>query len=326
MMLCFLRWSIVIAFVFVFLPCIWAKEKLLLPICNNSDRWGYCDEDGKLIIPFQYRDAQKFEDGVAEVDDANWMTRYVDAHGNAATRKEDLQSYAPPLIRSEKVEGVPRLIHRDGRVVEFPEFRILFGYSDGCAIGKTNDDRGVFSRDPMNRDSWKCFSSGTLIAFYDEQARIISYVQRGTNVFRYLGIDEKEVRHLEESVKKYDWSSDSEKSRVVVVNKCPCTRYGVLSASGNEILPCEYDYVDVKSPYILAWKYGEGRKQSEVSFFDDDGRRNLKLTVDGDDWIKCDPSEGWHMFAIGGTNFWFVVGSNKKLHVDGDKVVVEQIQ
>lgn len=329
MMPSFTRWIVVLVMELVVLPCVSAQGKLLLPIQNSIKIWGYCDTDGFVVIPYIFKGAQPFENGVAEVDDAQWLTRYIDERGKIATREEDLQSYVKPLLVSENKDGVPRLIHRDGRVAEFPEFRYVHGCSDGCAIGVTKDYRGAFSTDPLNADSWKYFSSDTSFVWYDEQSKVLSYTDKGTHVVRYQSAVDGDVWHLAESAKKYDWSSVCVNSRIQV-----CigdidgrnSRNGVVSDKGKEILSCEYDLVDTSSSYILAWKYGDERKHSEVSFYDDSGLKKLSLTVDGDCWIKKVPSGEWYMFAVGGTNFWFGVSSGKKLHVDGDKVVVEQIK
>lgn len=325
----FPRLIIVLVLMYVVMPCVSAQGKLLLPIRNSSKMWGYCDTDGVVVIPHIFKDAQPFENGVAEVDNADWLTRYIDECGKIATRKEDLQSYIQPLLVSEKKDGVPQLIHRDGRVLEFPEFRYVYGHSAGCATGVTKDYRGAFSSEPLNADSWKCFSSNTSFVWYDEQSKILSYMDKGINVIRYQSAVGGDVRHLEKSVKKYDWSSACINSRIQICigdSDARNRRYGVVSDKGKEILLCEYDLVDIVSSYILAWKYGDERKHSEVSFFDDVGLKKLSLMVDGDWWNKKIPSGEWYMFAMGGTNFWVGVQSKKKLHVEGDKVVVEQIQ
>ena len=69
----------------VVIPCKWKDawdfHEGLAPVKDANGKWGYIDKTGKLVIPCQWEDAGYFHEGRADVQDANGNWVEIDKTG-----------------------------------------------------------------------------------------------------------------------------------------------------------------------------------------------------------------------------------------------------
>ena len=71
----------------IVIPCRWKEVDEfrygMAPICNDEDRWGYIDTEGNIVIPCEWRDAELSRNGLGLVtNDNSGFYLYVDKAGN----------------------------------------------------------------------------------------------------------------------------------------------------------------------------------------------------------------------------------------------------
>lgn len=316
--------------------CFAMPERFVLPLRNSEGHWGFYYEDGTLAVPFSFKWVSPFaENGLFQALCVDGSETYVDAHGKVSSKKEELASYRPPVVERVESNGVYVLIHRDGCVMPFPDVLRMHVYDDGCATCVTKDGRGGFSKSPLVEDSWMYFAAFTRsVVSYDRYDKIISYTTVATNRFggfawRYLNLDGSVAETLESAVSQYDFSFYSKRGRIPVLKEINgVRRCGVLSHSGDVLVSCRYDSLDVTSDYICCWENDKKKMTSDVTFFDESGLQVLKLQVDLDD--ECAelhrPIQYWYPFVINGAFCWINVRDKKKLQCENDRVFLSRIQ
>lgn len=325
----------VISILFLSLSCFAITNRLVLPLQNSDGRWGFCYEDGTIVIPFSFeRVYYDSKNRMFDVFSANGSETYIDAYGNMARKKEELPSYTHPVVENVKSNGCFVLIHKDGRTKAFSNVLRMRVYDDGCATCVTKDGRGGFSNNPLKGDSWIYFTASTRsLVFYDSSDKVISYSMVATNNFggwawRYLNLDGSKAEPLETAARKYDYSSFSMYGWIPVLKVIDgVCRIGVLSRSGDELIACNYDSLDAVSDYICCWKNDKTSMKSLVTCFDGNGSRMFAFQVDKD--ADIDDSftaiRYWCPVQINGRFCWVNVNNKKKIEFEKGKVVVSQI-
>jgi WG containing repeat len=116
---------------------------------KDVDRYGYIDKSGKLVIPFQYKNAQNFSEGLAAVEgekDGNSKAfGYIDKTGKIAIAPQFLTAgkfsggLAP--VTTETARGY---INKAGKMVLKLKYTVLSDFQEDLALV------GTESKDPQN--------------------------------------------------------------------------------------------------------------------------------------------------------------------------------
>ena len=224
-------------------------EPDLIPVCNDSEKWGFINKSGEVIIPFQFNRAYGFSEGLAPVMDENEKYGYINANGkfvipprysyagtfsNGNTIVLDngknyvidkngnkiSEAYSDMDFLSDKyiaykqgsLYGVKDL---SGKVVKAPFFSDFFGYSEGMAGVKVQGKWG-FMDENFNLAIKPKYTEKLVYSFFNGYAR-----------FRQNG------------------------------------KVGLIDKSGNEILPAQYDDLYEYSDNLMA--FSEHRKWGYIN-------------------------------------------------------------
>ena len=311
-------------------------NRLVLPLRNSEDHWGFCYEDGTPLTPFSFKRVYcSTKNRIYDAFSLDGSEVYVDIYGNVSTEKETLPCYKQPVVERIKSNEVYVLTHRDGRTKAFPDAKLMIVYDDGCATCVTKDGRGGFSNDPLKEDSWMYFAASTRsFVAYDPYDKIISYSVAETNDFggvawRYLNLDGSVANDLESAVAKYDHSMFSEYGWIPVLKVIEgVRRCGVLSRNGDELIQCNYDFLEAVSDYICCWWEDKASRTSQVTCFDGNGSRLFKFQVDQEfDIHESFRAVGyWYAFGINRVFCWVNVKDRRKIQCENGKIVVSQIE
>jgi hypothetical protein len=120
----------------------------LYPV-NRDGKWGYCDRSGKVIIPFQFEDAEPFSEGMAKVgrnDDS--FSVFIDTQGKVVTRPLDTVSsrFSEGLI-PVRTDGKIGYANKQGEIVIAPKFDDGGDFSEGLAPVRMGELWGYIDRE-----------------------------------------------------------------------------------------------------------------------------------------------------------------------------------
>ncbi|NLE30363.1 MAG: WG repeat-containing protein [Phycisphaerae bacterium] len=113
----------------------------LLPVEVN-DRWGYISKEGRMVIPAQYEDAERFSEGMAPVrSDDRWG--FINEQGKMviSPRFDQAGRFNDGLARV-KVDGKWGYVDQQGQLAIRPQYDWAGDFKDGNARVKTG---GIFS-------------------------------------------------------------------------------------------------------------------------------------------------------------------------------------
>lgn len=114
----------------------------LIAVQDDSDKWGYVDTSGNVVIPCIYNAAWPFSDGMALVEDDSGKRGYIDKAGRVIVPciYKYADDFSEGLARVEDASGKMGFIDKTGRVVIPCIYNIAYNFSDGLAVVK--DDSG----------------------------------------------------------------------------------------------------------------------------------------------------------------------------------------
>jgi hypothetical protein len=110
---------------------------------EKRERWGFIDNTGKLVVPFQYSTVYNFSDGLALVIDRKNKYGFVDVTGKEIITCQ----YEHALSFSEGkaavlINGKWGYIDRSGKVIITPRFEGTRGFYGGLAVVSKNNIEG----------------------------------------------------------------------------------------------------------------------------------------------------------------------------------------
>jgi len=116
----------------------------LIPV-EQADNWGYIDNKGVTKIPFYYKMAYPFSEGLAMVTDGNGRVGYINEYGTDVIKPQ----YKSGTYFSEGKafvigdEGYPKCIDKKGNVLfDLKEATTVMAYTEGLAFVYTNGKIG----------------------------------------------------------------------------------------------------------------------------------------------------------------------------------------
>lgn len=207
-------------------------QKLLLPIKQINDLYGYIDTLGNWVIEPQYDDASLFSEGFAAVC-KNDTCFYINKEGKKVSDfyYEEVENYknGVAIVKKDKQFYI---VNRSGQLISK-------GYSD------------------MNESSnhlFVCQDKELYGAINEKGETIIPFKYNRLGNFKngyayYLSSnyglinDNNQVNQA-----KWDWISDVDSNSIVVVKKQ--AKFGLMNVNDELVLPVEYDYVSYCSQGI----------------------------------------------------------------------------
>lgn len=157
------------------------SEGLILVQDDLTEKYGYINRNGKVILPYQYNEAANFSDGLALVKNDHNQNEYIDATGKV---KIDASKYISGRSFSEGLAAVGvqdkkrstvayGYIDTQGNMKIKPQFARAYSFSEGLAkvcVGESInsfsigyiDQSGVYRIGPNLKDSYEetLFSEG----------------------------------------------------------------------------------------------------------------------------------------------------------------------
>lgn len=314
-------------------------EAQLLPICDSNNHWGYCDENGKMIVPFLYKWATNTKNGVAcvgvfkEPNEYSCGILFVGENGSVSRDKNLLSSYYAPLIECVNTNGVYFLTHKNGQTESFPNMEWMCSFEDGVTVCRTKDGACGFSSNPFEKDSWKFLSTKPRsFLFYDACSKVITLIEKDSangneSVNNYLNLNGEHFYLLEMACHRYLKAGFCVNGLVPVVKAVGGKKkWGALSLSGVEIVECRYDYIGALEGsrfYCCERKCDDG--SIEAVFVDDKGEIKTKVVYD-EFWNGCGSTGDWFPVIIKEAKCWINVNDKTMLKLVNDIVVKSTLQ
>ena len=226
---------------------------MLLPVSNDSS-WGYIDESGRLVIPFQFSEASPFSDGLARVStDGGFGEAFIDESGELAIPgpPKEWQHYARDIelrdlgernwVYENFSEGMAAIkfdpsmpkvgfINQQGKLILPTDYRVAYSFSEGLAFVETlRFPQACGFIDKL----------GSLVVELDAEAFTQRYSQ-GRARFRDRSgqwgfFDEAGDVVIEAS---FTWAEDFKNGRACVTRSGKC---GFVNLMGELVVPLEYD-------------------------------------------------------------------------------------
>ncbi len=245
-------------------PCIhhdvfYPTDGMILAVRDSL--YGYFDTLGNLVIPYAYRAASSFNEGLAVI---------------AVDIDSTLVSYG--------------YIDKQGRTIIAPQYEYAYPFYEGHAVVKNYDRYGMIDRD--NREvfpiKWEILTSmfeGRLfagdddgLAMYDNKFKPLTqpvYTQLiGKTDGRILVVRDNKYGYLDDKGREvipcqYDNAGLFSDERAWV---CLNGKYGIIDTKGKAILPIEYDHSGYRGE---AYRYHDGlalvEKNHRYGYADRDG-------------------------------------------------------
>lgn len=199
-------------------------------MAKKDELFGFYDTVGKLVIPFQYRAASTFNEGLAvvavDIDSDLVQYGYIDKKGRMAIDAQ--YEYCYPFFEGHAVVKMYDrygMIDRDNKLVCPTKFEILSSMFDRRVFA--GDDNGL----AMYDDNFKQLTPAVYSQLLGKtEGRIL--VQRDS-LFGYLDSTGREVIPCQ-----YQEAALFEQNRAAV---CKNGKWGIIDTTGKVILPIEYD-------------------------------------------------------------------------------------
>ena len=219
--------------------CSYGQE--LTPKKRNG-KWGVVDKTGNVVIPFEYKEAREFSEGLAAV---KWISEYwgfIDKTGNVVIPFEYYWA-----VRDFK-EGLAAVRYQDrwgfidktGRVVIHFEYHKANSFSEGLAAVKRGSKWGFIDKTgnvviPFEyywtvrdfKEGLAAVQRGNKWGFVDETGKVV------------VPFEYKEVREFSEGLAAVKRGSE----------------WGYIDKTGNVVIPFEYKYVgDFSEGLAAVWR------------------------------------------------------------------------
>ena len=126
----------------------------LAGVQDENEKWGFIDKTGRVVVPCRWNDTYPFSEGLAEVQDENGKWGFIDNTGRVVVpcRWNDVRSFSEGLAKVGDENEKWGFIDKTGRVVIPCVWHEAYEFSEGLAYVK--DENGV----------WKCIDkSGTVV-------------------------------------------------------------------------------------------------------------------------------------------------------------------
>lgn len=101
-----------------------------LSAVRKDDKWGYIDAQGKVILPFKYRDAYKFNCGAGRVLTKNHEWKLIDKKGNILPTTEQYKK----VWCSDSEEYRLQRYAVDGQLIDEHDWRLIWDFNDNITI------------------------------------------------------------------------------------------------------------------------------------------------------------------------------------------------
>lgn len=211
-----------------------------LLVKGDHGRYGYYDTEGKLVIPFIYREAHAFSGGFASVENEDLKYGVIDINGNTVIpfNYTYIGNFSDGLARASKskdgvfVHSLNGIIDIHGNEVVPLIYKDVSFFSDGLA--RVEDKEGIYSF--FDTKGRKVFSlrNGMWVSEFSEGFATIE--NRETKKY---GVIDKTGKTIVPCI--YD-RVEGFKGGVAIVMKDKL--FGVIDKSGKVIAPISYDYID----------------------------------------------------------------------------------
>lgn len=114
------------------------KDGLAAFQLKDETTWGYCDKDGKDVIPAQYNDAGAFADGIAVVredhEDGTHTYYIIDTKGNKLySQKDKLENLGEGRVSFSKDNGKMGMLDKNGNDILPATYASIDPFTDGLA-------------------------------------------------------------------------------------------------------------------------------------------------------------------------------------------------
>lgn len=214
-------------------------EKLLIPLKNNTENYGYIDTTGKWIIAPQYDDVSEFNEGVA-VACKNDSCYYINKDGQKIIKKafEEAENFYKGTA-IVKQDSLYYLLNKAGQIIS-KGYQLINSPSQDVYVCKQHNLYGAINAKgniiiPFSYQKLGDFKNG--FAYYQ------------SNKYGLININNKTTPAI------WDWISDVDSNYISVIKKD--TKFGLINTKGDVQLPTNYDFISqIKASIYLVVKNG----------------------------------------------------------------------
>lgn len=113
---------------------------------DDNDKYGFIDETGTEVIPCQWKEALSFSEGLSPVKDRNEKWGFINQSGEVVIRCEweDAWAFSEGLALVEDINGKYGFIDKTGRLVIPCKWNFAWAFSNGLAEVQGDDDFSGF--------------------------------------------------------------------------------------------------------------------------------------------------------------------------------------
>lgn len=230
---------------------------------------GYIDIDGKEIIKNQFDSAGNFLNGYAIVKNKSEKYRYIDKNGNISTKEYDfIKSYeGGKLLLNNGEKNILKYKENEvvtkNEIVNIGQDFYLFKESDLRKSKIYSTKKNIFIKE-LDGNYIGVVGESILL---EKKNKIVVYNLKNQEE-KELNLEVKELENYKndyfikrENNKSYLYNNNGKKlsigyslilskvnGRLIVANE---NGFGVISDTGNEILECKYDSIQLTPDYII---------------------------------------------------------------------------
>ncbi len=115
---------------------------------KKGNYWGYINENGKVLIPYQFLNAGRFEDGIAMAQNMDGTHVYIDTDGTVLFQSPFTYSFSPSGgAICGILDGLYGYCDTEGSMLIAPRFEMAFDFHEGYAAVKSNGKWGFITGD-----------------------------------------------------------------------------------------------------------------------------------------------------------------------------------
>jgi len=202
------------------------QRRIGLTVVSMKGRRGFIDNTGKVVIPFKYREAAPFSEGLAAVTFENDQTGYIDRVGTVVIEPRFIwgASFSEGLALIEDEEGYG-FIDKTGVTVIEPQFDWASSFVDGFAAVEIDGKQCFINKIgkitiPCRYDNVSVFSNGFAVV-------------KKNGKYGYINKLGREVVSC-----IYDGAQPFSEGYAVVYKNY---KFGLINKNGKEVVPCIYD-------------------------------------------------------------------------------------
>lgn len=192
---------------------------------DANGKWGYTNEDGEVVIPYRWKDADSFFEDLAFVQDFNDLYGFIDKTGQLVIpcQWKDTDAFSEGLAYVQDTSGKYGFIDKSGCVVIPCKWKDAHSFEKGLAKVQDDEDKWYYI-DKKGKTVWEDVGplKDGLARARDPQGKY-GYIDKDRNVFIPC---------------QWKMAYDFNEGLAAVMDSWD--EYGYIDKTGKEVTPCRW--------------------------------------------------------------------------------------